>query len=211
MNQAVPLYSVLLILAGAGALYALGMIIRSFLRACASLESSLAALKGGVDRAGAALATAGAGVTQAKAASEANTEALTRLIADRGPAMKDLAEKMIAGLAPVDRLRESLAPAAEELRANMAGVPKLLEMVAKIGQAQLEIAQQQRAEQQERMRNPFGRTNGPMPPRDVAAANAEHEVQQMMRSEGVSREEALLRMNPANTGSVWDGLTEGWR
>ena len=111
-----------------------------------------------------------------------------------------------------DQLRASLAPAAEELRTNMSALPKLLEAVARVGQAQLEITQAQRAEQEERKKNPFGRPNAPMAQRDTAAANMEYEVQQTMRAEGISREEALLRMNPANSASVWEGngLFEGW-
>ena len=119
----------------------------------------------------------------------------------------------------IEKLRESLdkteallLPAAEELRQHMPGIPKLLESVARVGQAQLEMVQQQRQEQAERTRNPFGRTAGPMPARDVESANREYEIDQAMRAEGISREEAQLRMNPANTASVWDGdeLTRGW-
>jgi hypothetical protein len=108
---------------------------------------------------------------------------------------------------------EKLVPASEEVKANMQAVPRLLEAVAKVGQAQLEIAQQQRAEQAEKERHPFGRPNAPVPPRDVAAANMEDEIMQRMRAEGVSREEAMLQMNPANNSSVWSGnsMFEGWR
>ena len=108
-------------------------------------------------------------------------------------------------------LRDTVTPAAKQIEENMAGVPKLLEMVAKIGTAQLEIMQAQRAAAQ-KPANPFSRPNGPMPPRDAAAADLEHEIGQMMRSEGVSREEAMMRLNPANAGSVWDGNSffQGW-
>lgn len=114
--------------------------------------------------------------------------------------------------AATNQLRAALAPACEELKTNMAGVPRLLEMVAKIGSAQLEIMQQQRAEQAERLRSPFGKSTGPTPPRDAAAANLEYEATRMMRADGISHEEALLRMNPANAQSVWEnnGLFEGW-
>jgi hypothetical protein len=106
-----------------------------------------------------------------------------------------------------------LLPAAEEIKTNLPGVPKLLEAVARVGQAQLELNAAQRAEQKARQDNPFGRPNAPAPPRDTAAANLEYEVSQMMRSEGVTREEALLRLNSANADSVWAGgsLLEGWQ
>ena len=102
--------------------------------------------------------------------------------------------------------------AAEEFTEHMPGIPKLLEGVSRIGQAQVEVLQQQRRDQAEREKNPFGRTSGPLPPRDVEAANQEHQIQEIMRATGASREEVLLQMNPANTASVWDGdrLTEGW-
>ncbi|MGE5726937.1 MAG: hypothetical protein ACM34G_17285 [Acidobacteriota bacterium] len=98
----------------------------------------------------------------------------------------------------------------ESLRSQFALVPKLLETVVRVGNAQLEIAQAQRRQQQ----NPFGQSNR-MPPRDVEAANQEDRIQEMMRGEGITREEALLRLNPANMGSLWEGSQaqpwfDGW-
>lgn len=113
----------------------------------------------------------------------------------------------------LDELRISVDRTSEKVQPHLEVVPKLLETVARVGNAQLAVAQQQRAEQQERERHPFGRPNTPTPPRDVAAAEMEHEITQMVRSEGISREEAMLRMNPANAGSVWEGngILDGWR
>ncbi len=116
---------------------------------------------------------------------------------------------LISLSATVHKLQETFVPASEEMRANMVGVPKLLEAVARVGQAQLEFTQVER----ERVRNPFGRTNAPAAPRDTVQANLEFEIQQMQRAEGISREEALMRLNPANSQSVWgggDGLFSGW-
>jgi NACalpha-BTF3-like transcription factor len=103
---------------------------------------------------------------------------------------------------------ESLKPAAEELRVNMAAVPKLLETVARIGSAQIEMMKA-RAEEKP---NPFGRPNGPLPPRDPASLNLEYDVSTIMRQKGVSREEALSQLNQANNQSVWEGNTmfQGW-
>lgn len=116
-----------------------------------------------------------------------------------------------AGCAGLARVCELLAPASAELQANMAAVPKMLEGITKIATAQIEIMQAQRAAATLQQQNPFGRHNGPIPPRDTEAANLEHQVQQMMRAEGIGREEALLRMNPANAGSVWgDNVFDGW-
>jgi hypothetical protein len=124
-----------------------------------------------------------------------------------------MADSIVEFQADLKTARAAIQPAVEDARANLAAVPKLLEAVAKIGSAQLETAQRQRAEQEERARNPFGRNNAPAAPRDTTAANMEYEVQQAMRAEGISREEALLRANPANEKSVWDGdaMFSGWR
>lgn len=140
-------------------------------------------------------------------------EASARLEAALGRVEKNLDELRLS----LDLLRTAIGSAsswtAEKIQPHLEAVPKLLETVARVGNAQLAVAQQQRAEQQERERNPFGRANSAAPQRDVAAAEMEHEITQIMRSEGISREEAMLRMNPANTGSVWEGngLLEGWR
>jgi hypothetical protein len=121
-----------------------------------------------------------------------------------------LSVELAAATAAVQHLQLAIAPAAEEIKVNMPGIPKLLEAVARLGQAQLEMQQAARAA----AANPFGgRTTGPIPPRDVTAANLEHEVTMMMRTEGCSREEAMLRLNPANSSSVWSGnsVFDGWQ
>ena len=128
-------------------------------------------------------------------------------------AMNRLEEALITNSARATRLEAALTPAAAELQASMAAVPKLLEAVAKVGSAQLEIMQAQRASHAERQAPPFGKPNVPIPPRDVESANQAYEVDQMVRAQGISREEAMLRMNPANAGSVWNGdqMFAGWR
>jgi hypothetical protein len=111
--------------------------------------------------------------------------------------------------AVTEQLRSTLAPAADELAKHMTAVPKLLEVIAKVGNAQFEILQQQRADAgnmppQQRNRTPP--TRG-----DVSSANMEYEVNQLMRAEGVSREEALMRLNGANGDSAWgSSLLDGW-
>ena len=114
--------------------------------------------------------------------------------------------------AALSRLEAALGPAATELQANMKAVPQLLEAVSRVGQAQLDLLQAQRAAFEQKQKNPFGRQNAPAAPRDVSAANLEYDIDQLQRAEGISREEAMLRLNPANAGSVWEGngLFEGW-
>ena len=119
-----------------------------------------------------------------------------------------------AAVVKIDLVEQRLVAAGQVLdlgRAQLESVPRLLEAVAKVGATQLDMLQSQRAAQSERERNPFGRSNGPAAPRDVEAANLEHEVDQMVRSQGISREEALLRMNSANESGVWGGILKGWR
>ena len=120
---------------------------------------------------------------------------------------------LVTASAGVSRVTEALLPAAEAMRANMGAVPSLLEAVAKVGSAQLEVQQRMQQEAEQKKKNPFGRPNGPVAPRDIEAANAEYDVATMMRAEGISREEAMLRMNPANQSSVWDGgqIFSDWR
>jgi hypothetical protein len=108
-----------------------------------------------------------------------------------------------------NKMRELLLPVAEEFRKNMAGVPQLLEGVTKIGSAQLAIMQAQRADQAERLKNPYGRPNGNPPQRNTAEMNRAHEVDELIRS-GMTREEAELVVNPANAETVWGGL-DSWR
>jgi hypothetical protein len=109
--------------------------------------------------------------------------------------------------------RDLLAPAAESMRSNMEGVPKLLEGLTKIASAQLDLIQFKQSVEK-RPENPFLPTSrSPLAPRDVTSANQEYEIDQIIRAEGVSREEALMRMNPANQASVWDGgnIFGGWK
>jgi hypothetical protein len=92
---------------------------------------------------------------------------------------------------------EKLGPAAEALKSNMAGVPLLLEHVAKIGSAQLEVMKGQSA-------HPFGKASGaPNSARDQGLAEKEYRIAQMMQS-GMSREQAEIQINPVNGESVWD-------
>lgn len=143
-------------------------------------------------------------------------EASVKLDADvvlLSQAVASASAALASATAATDKVREMLAPASEELKKHIAGVPALLQMVAKIGEAQLNIMQAQRAEQKERQQNPFGRPNAPVPPRDTTAANLEHDVTTIMRTEGITREEALMRLNGANADSVWaagNSLFEGW-
>ena len=170
MNQSIPVYIVLIALAGAGGAY----LIYRLTQAIMSAGRMLSALEATACRVEAALATASAGVTRAT---------------------------------------EALLPAAEAMRSNMGAVPNLLEAVAKVGTAQLEVQQQMQQEAEQKKKNPFGRTNAPAAPRDIESANEEYEVAGMMRAEGISREEALLRRNPANSQSVWDNgqIFSDWR
>jgi hypothetical protein len=129
-----------------------------------------------------------------------------------------LRDAVAAGTEALGKLQQTFAPASDELRANMMALPKVLESLSKIGSAQLSIMEVQRGEQAARIANPFGESNGAIPHRDVTGANQEYEVQQRMRAEGISREQALLMMNPANDTSPWDtspwdtnDLFAGWK
>jgi hypothetical protein len=117
--------------------------------------------------------------------------------------MKGLQEAIEAQTVALNEIQEALSgAAAKEMGEHLAAVPKLLDAVAKIGGAQLEILQTQRPH----------RPNTPTPPRDNAAANLEQEITDMVRSEGCSREEAMLRLNPANDQTVWgNAFYQGWR
>lgn len=139
-------------------------------------------------------------------------EAAERLAVVMGGLRETFGSMVLNCSTAVNQLRDTVGPAAAELQTNMAAVPKLLEAVARVGQAQLEIMQAQRAAGQAKHDNPFGRPNGSMPPKDIEAANLEYEVGEIMRSQGVSREQALMQLNPANIGSVWDGggVLDGW-
>ena len=125
----------------------------------------------------------------------------------------NLGAALAASTTALNQAIAAFAPVSAEVQSNIAAVPKVLEAITRVGQAQLEIMHAQRAAHEQQPANQFGRPNGPIPPRDTDAANLEYEVNQMMRAEGISREEAILRMNPANQGSVWDGneAFKGWR
>ncbi len=188
MNVAVPLYGVLLVLGGCALLWLMWRWVKAIENSAGRIEQA--------------------------------DKQLCAALAASSSAMADLREQWVVVAANADDLQSALvaltgklAPAAADLQTHLAAIPKLLEMVAKVGQLQLEAIRQQRAEAEERARNPFGRATGPLPPRDTAAANLEDQVQELMRAEGIGREEALLRLNPANARSVWEGnkFFEGWR
>jgi len=95
------------------------------------------------------------------------------------------------------------------LNENLSGVPKLLEVIVRIGNVQLAIMEAIR----NAAKNPFGPSNQ-IPQRDVVGANLEAAIDELRRSEGISREEAQLRLNTANAQSVWgegNGIFNGWR
>lgn len=111
-------------------------------------------------------------------------------------------------------MRESMDKEAwPELRrvvGHLETVPRLLEAVGKIGRAQLAILEKQGIEQQKA--NPFGRNTAPAPPKDYVGANMEDEIHELMRTNGWSREVAMLQLNSANNASPWgDGLMDNWR
>lgn len=115
-------------------------------------------------------------------------------------AYENLAEKL--GV-----LAQGLAPAAEAMRSNMAGIETLMQGVAKIASAQLEILQRSTVPPG----NPFGRVNK-VPQRDATDANQEHAIQQEIKAYGISREEAQMRMNGANDQSVYgESFFDNWR
>ena len=189
MNQSVPLYTILIGLAVAGLLYllykAISRIEKSAGRISASNEELLSAI--------------------ARVSGELDAVRISL-----SAAADALCQEMAATAAAVDKGKEVVLPAAEALRS---AVPSLLEAVAKVGNAQLEVQQRMQQDAEQKKKNPFGRPNGPVAPRDIEAANAEYDVATMMRAEGMSREEAMLRMNPANQSSVWDGgqIFNDWR
>lgn len=105
----------------------------------------------------------------------------------------------------------SIQPASDEIKLHLAGVPKLLEGVTRLGGILVQLIQQVRRADQDRQKNPFGRNPAPTPMRDEGLAEIEHEVTAIMRSEGISRDEALLRMNQANGETVWNNeIMRGW-
>ena len=189
MDQSIPLYIVMIGLAATGVLYLLHRWIASIQKSAGRISDSNDNLL-----------------------SEINAVAreLNAVRISLSAAVDALCQEMAATAAAVDKGKEVVLPAAEALRS---AVPNLLEAVAKVGQAQLEVQQRMQQEVEQKKKNPFGRPNGPAAPPDVERANQEYDITMMMRAEGISREEALLRMNPANNSSVWDGgqIFDGWR
>ena len=189
MDQSIPLYIVMIGLAVAGVLYLLHRWIASIQKSAGRISDSNDNLL-----------------------SEINAVAreLNAVRISLSAAVDALCQEMAATAAAVDKGKEVVLPAAEALRS---AVPNLLEAVAKVGQAQLEVQQRMQQEVEQKKKNPFGRPNGPAAPPDVERANQEYDITMMMRAEGISREEALLRMNPANGQSVWDSgqIFDGWR
>ena len=189
MNQSVPLYTILIGLAVAGLLYLL-------YKAISRIEKSAGRISASNEKLLSAIARVSGELDAVRISLSAAADALC--------------QEMAATVAAVDKGKEVVLPAAEALRS---AVPSLLEAVAKVGHAQLEVQQQMRQDAEQKKKNPFGRPNGPAAPQDIEASNAEYDVATMMRAEGISREEAMLRMNPANQSSVWDGgqIFSDWR
>ena len=203
MDQSIPLYIVMIGLAVAGVLYLLH-------RWIASIQKSAGRISDSNDNLLSAINVVAGELNAVRISLSAAADALCQeMAASAGRAEVALA----TASAGMSRAGDALMPAAEALRANMSAVPSLLEAVAKVGQAQLEVQQRMQQEAEQKKKNPFGRANGPAAPRDINAANEEYEVSMMMRAEGITREEAMLRRNPANQSSVWDGgqIFENWR
>jgi hypothetical protein len=137
--------------------------------------------------------------------------AASRAVAAVLASARRTAEAIEANTVALNEIQEALAGLKGDIGEAsklLQSVPKLLEAVTRIGDAQLQIMQSQAQQQSS---NPFPRGNTPLPSRDVEAANLEHDISQMMRAEGITREEALMRMNGANDSSVWDTMGQGWR
>jgi len=99
-----------------------------------------------------------------------------------------------------------------ELQGNLAGVPKLLEVMTKIGEMQFESTQRLGKLVAGVGNAAFGKVRTPMPQQDLAGAESEYRIMTMMREQGISREQAMMTMNQANEASVWDGFgIEGTR
>jgi len=119
----------------------------------------------------------------------------------------------VAARRGIDSARRSFEEAAklaaeiEKLRTALAPLTELLPAITRIADAQLEILQIQRGQARPAspgVPNPFGgRTNG-VAQRDLGIAQMEYDIEQLRRSEGISREEAALRLQQTGT-SVWDG------
>ncbi len=188
MNQSIPLYSVLIAAAVAAGIWAV-------LRWVRALENS-------AQRS----ATSAGELAEAVRAATATLSALNNSSDDLREAL-EAAPAVIVG-----KLSAEIAPALGEVRAHLAGVPAMLEGLARVSSAQLDILNAQRAAAMEKERNPFGgRTNSPFTPKDATAADMEYEISERMKS-GMTREQAMMEMNTANADSVWAGnsMFTGW-
>lgn len=101
-------------------------------------------------------------------------------------------------------LRDSLSRLEDRLSQASSSLGQLL-------QAQTDAIRAYLSAWEEWRRHPFGTpTTAPMQPAAPHDAELEYQIQQLMKSRGVTREQALVELNPANSSSVWDAMAD-WR
>lgn len=111
--------------------------------------------------------------------------------------------------AAIRDMNSKISPLMEQLQGHLEAMPGLMKAITRIGEAQLEIYNAQFAGLNGASNNHQQRTKAPS--RDVDSANAEYEISQMMRYEGISREEAMSRMNSANNRGPWATIFDDWK
>ena len=131
MEQSVPLYIVLIGLAVAGVFYLL-------YKAISRIEKSAGRISASNEKLLSAIARVSGELDAVRISLSAAADALC--------------QEMAATAAAVDKGKEVVLPAAEALRS---AVPSLLEAVAKVGHAQLEVQQQMRQDAEQKKKNPF--------------------------------------------------------
>jgi hypothetical protein len=131
-------------------------------------------------------------------------------IRDVKPYLETIAAHIQSNRAAIDALSDQLKNSGEalsDLRPHLAAIPQLIEALVKIANTQVDLMTDRQAAPQ---KHPFGNQNSVLHERDPFAASIQHEAEQMMRSELISREEAMSRLNSANFDSVWGQVFQQW-
>lgn len=123
-----------------------------------------------------------------------------------GQATSGLQQAIAANTEAIRDMNKQVGSILEQLQGHLSAMPSIMKAIVRIGEAQTEVYQAQFAGMNGNSQVKQSRT----PVRDVETANAEYEISQMMRSEGISRAEAMSRLNPANARGPWAGMFEGW-
>jgi uncharacterized phage infection (PIP) family protein YhgE len=122
--------------------------------------------------------------------------------------LAQLASEVASSNHAVREATSAFLTSSQELREQVASLAVAAEKLAQVASVQAQALESVRKMEQERLKHPYGKPVTPTPA-PLSDPELEYRVQQMVKEQGISREQALLTLNTANASSVWDGFELG--